>query len=256
MKKNVIIDLRYATSKVQLDDYILNFDDLGKPFGNQDRNSLKLFDLGEEVINVKSFKIPNIINKFAYRFFRKSKAQRSYEYANKLLEIGVNTPQPIAYYEFTTLFTFSKSFYVSEHLNVDLTFRELTTDLNYPNHEKILRAFTRFTYSLHTKGVNFLDHSPGNTLIIFKDNDFDFYLVDLNRMRFEDMSFEKRMKNLSKLTIHKSMVEVMSNEYAKVSGEDESKIFNAIWNETQSFQVKYNRRRRLKKKLKFWKSSR
>src|SRR5690606_18122261 len=98
---------------------ILNYDKEGESFGNQDRNSLKLFQFKEMTINVKSFKVPNLINQIAYRFFRKSKAQRSFEYANKLTELQIGTPQPIAYYEFQTPFLFKKSYYVSEHLNYD-----------------------------------------------------------------------------------------------------------------------------------------
>ncbi|MUU78134.1 Kdo domain containing protein [Winogradskyella endarachnes] len=250
---NRVISENFTAFTDQLDYSILNFDASGTPFGNQDRNSLKLFNIDGKVLNVKSFKIPNIINQLAYRFLRKSKAQRSYEYANKLIELGIGTPQPIAYYEFKTPLLFKKSYYVSEQLDCDLTYRELTTDLNYPNHEDILRAFTRFTYNLHEKNVNFLDHSPGNTLIKINDNSYDFFLVDLNRMQFGSMDFETRIKNFAKLTTHKSMVKVMSDEYAKCSNESFDKVFNLMWSSTQAFQEKYYRKKRLKRKLKFWK---
>ena len=105
------------------------------------------------------------------------------------------------------------------------------------------------------KGFIFLDHSPGNTLIKKMDHDYNFYLVDLNRMAFKNLDFETRIKNFSKLTIHKSMVEVMSDEYAKCSGESYDTIFNLMWKFTEDFQNKYHRKRRLKKKLKFWKKS-
>ncbi|MBU3822408.1 Kdo domain containing protein [Flavobacteriaceae bacterium XHP0103] len=235
------------------DEIINNFETNGEPFGNQDRNSLKLFYIDEMTINVKSFKIPNLINQIAYRFFRKSKAQRSFEYANKLKVLGIGTPQPIAYYEFTTPFLFKKSFYISEHLNVDYTYRDLTNNFNIPDYETILRAFTRFTFKLHENGVLFLDHSPGNTLIKKNGNAYDFYLVDLNRMKFGKLDFKTRIKNFSRLTIHKSMVEIMSDEYAKCSGYNFEDIFNLMWQETQDFQERFYRKKRLKKKLKFWK---
>lgn len=238
-----------------LTDDILNFETKGKPFGNQDRNSLKLFKLNGKTINVKSFRIPNIINQIAYRFFRKSKAQRSFEYGNWLKSLDIGTPQPIAYYEFKTWLLFKKSYYISEQQDCDLTYRELTTDFDYPDHETILRAFTRFTYSLHKKNVHFLDHSPGNTLIKKVGSDYEFYLVDLNRMEFKELDFEARIKNFSKLTIHKFMIEIMSDEYAKCSGEDYNKVFDLMWTSTEEFQNKYHRKRRLKNKLKFWKKS-
>nr|WP_296381706.1 lipopolysaccharide kinase InaA family protein [Winogradskyella sp.] len=237
-----------------LDDIITNYDTKGEDFGNQDRNSLKLFKLEDKTLNVKSFRVPNFVNQLAYRFLRKSKAQRSFEYAKQLQSLDVGTPQPIAYYEFKTPFLFNKSYYISEQLDCDLTYRELTTDLTYPNHEAILRAFTRFTYDLHEKQVKFLDHSPGNTLIKNVDGEYEFYLVDLNRMEFKPMNLEERIKNFAKLTTKKALVEVMSDEYAKCSNESYETVFNLMWNNTQDFQKRYWRRRRIKNKLKFWKS--
>lgn len=254
MAINFLIHSDYKNLELELNHIITNFDTLGENYGNQDRNSLKLFKLGDKVLNVKSFRIPNLINQIAYKFFRKSKAQRSFEYANRLMDLDIGTPQPIAYYEFETWLLFKKSYYISEQLNCDLTYRELTLDLNYPNHEKILRAFTRFTFQLHEKQVNFLDHSPGNTLIRTVGNDYEFYLVDLNRMEFKPLNFEERVKNFAKLTTHKSMIEVMSDEYAKCCNKPYEDVFNIMWNTTEAFQRKFWRRRRIKNTLKFWKS--
>lgn len=253
MKKNNVLNVEFEEQKDYLDHIVSNFNTQGTPFGNQDRNSIKLFDFDGKTINIKSFKIPNLINQIAYKFFRKSKAQRSFEYANKLIKLNIGTPQPIAYYEFETIFLFKKSFYISEHLNCDLTYRELTTNLNYPNHEAILRAFTRFTFNLHEKGVHFLDHSPGNTLIKKIKNEYYFYLVDLNRMEFKDLGFEERIKNFSRLTAHKSLVAIMSDEYAKCINENFDRVFSLMWGFTQEFQRKYWRKQRIKQKLKFWK---
>ena len=144
---------------------------------------------------------------------------------------------------------------MSEQLSYDLTYRELTTDLNYPDYDTILREFTRFTFDLHEKGVNFLDHSPGNTLIKKNENTgkYDFYLVDLNRMNFHVMSFEDRMKNFAKLTSRKDMVAVMSNEYAKLLSESEEEVFNKMWSLTEIFQKKYHKKTAIKRKVFFWK---
>lgn len=253
MIKTYTINTSFTENTSFLIDIIENYAVKGEDYGNQDRNSLKLFQLNEKKINVKSFKVPNLINQIAYRFFRSSKAKRSYEYANILKENAIGTPQPIAYFEYNTLLFFNKSYYISEHLDYDLTYRELTTDFNYPDHEQILRAFTRFTFSLHEKNINFLDHSPGNTLITTKNNDYKFFLVDLNRMEFQSLDFETRIRNFAKLTVHKFMIEIMSDEYAKISGVKYEVIFDLMWGATQEFQEKFHRKKRLKKKLKFWK---
>lgn len=236
-------------------DKIKRFSSTGELFGNGDRNKIKLFDLNGKTINIKSFKIPNLINKVAYKYFRKSKARRSFEYATILLEKGIGTPEPIAFLENSTFLGLKDSYYVSEHLNADLTYRELVEIPDYPDHENILRQFTRFSFELHEKGIEFIDHSPGNTLIKKNaDGNYDFFLVDLNRMEFHSaLTFEQRMHNLRRLTPLKEMVAVMSNEYAKLYPESEQKIFDTLWNYTADFQEQFYRKKRLKKKLKFWK---
>lgn len=234
---------------------IEHFNQNGVLFDNRKRNTIKLFELDGISINVKSFKVPNFINKIIYRYFRKSKARRSFEFANILLKNGIGTPQPFAYFENHDFIGLKDSYYVSEHLKYDLTYRELVEIPDYPDREIILRQFTRFSYLLHQKGIEFKDHSPGNTLIIKNDlGDYNFFLVDLNRMEFHDkMDFNLRMKNLCRLTPHKEMVAIMSNEYAKISGESEALIFETLWKYTADFQYKYYRKKRMKKKFLFWK---
>lgn len=234
---------------------ISNFDTTGILFGDGKRNKIKLFELGGKTINIKSFKVPNLINKIAYKFFRKSKAKRSYEFANTLLEYQIGTPQPIAFAENFTFLGLEKSYYISEHLQTELTFRELVEIPTYPDHDNILRQFVQFCFRLHEKGVEFLDHSPGNTLIKkVGDGQYEFFLVDLNRMNFHNqMSFELRMKNLSRLTPKKEMVAVMSNEYAKMYNRvTEAEIFEKMWAATQEFQLKFHNKIKYKKLLKFW----
>lgn len=228
---------------------------LGTLFGNGKRNKIKLFELEGKTINIKSFKIPHLINKIAYKYFRKSKARRSFEYATTLLEKGIGTPQPIAYFENYDAVGLKDSYYVSEHLQCDLTFRELVEIPEYPDHENILRQFIHFSFNLHQKGIEFLDHSPGNTLIKkSSEGKYDFFLVDLNRMNFHEfMSFDTRMKNLCRLTPLIEMVVVMSNEYAKISGESEKLIYETLCKNIADFQEQFYRKKRLKKKLKFWK---
>jgi hypothetical protein len=245
----------YKNQESQFLEYIRFFDTQGEDFAVGQRNTIKLFDFQGKKINIKSFKIPNLINKIVYKYFRKSKARRSFEYATTLLEQGIGTPQPIAFFENYSWLGLLDSYYYSEHLVTELTFRELELIPDYPDHENILRQFTRFSFDLHQKGIEFLDHSPGNTLIKKSTgNKYNFFLVDLNRMNFhETMDFNLRMKNLSKLTSKKDIVAIMSNEYAMISGEAEDLIFQTLWKMTSDFQEKFHKKQRLKKKLKFWK---
>lgn len=239
----------------QIKNNVIEFNSTGILFGDGKRNKIKLFKLDDKMINIKSFKIPNLINKLVYNYFRKSKARRSFEYATTLLEKGIGTPQPIAYFENHDFIGLKDSYYISEHLDCDLTFRELVEISDYPDHEKILQQFTQFSFKLHEKGIEFLDHSPGNTLIKkTAEGDYSFYLVDLNRMSFHsEMSFDSRMKNLSRLTPKIEMTQEISTEYARLSGENPNLVFDTLWRYTSKFQCKYYRKIRIKKKLKFWK---
>lgn len=252
---NIKIHPDFSNFEPNLLSFIENFNNQGIIFGDGKRNIIKIFDLNEKKVNIKSFKKPNFYNKIIYKFIRKSKAQRSYNYANLLLKNKIGTPQPIAFIENFDLFGLKDSYYISEHLTTELTFRELVQVPNYPDHENILRQFTRFCFDLHEKGIEFLDHSPGNTLIEKSTNDkYNFYLVDLNRMKFHDkMDFDTRMNNLRRLTPKQEMIAVMSNEYAKFYDKSEQEIFDNLWKKTSDFQYKYFRKLRLKKKLKFWK---
>ena len=219
------------------------------------RNTIKLFPLNDTLtLNIKSFKKPFLLNQIIYGYFRKSKARRSFEYASLLLEKEIGTPKPIAFKENSSFLGLLDSYYACEHINCDLTYRELV-ETNYPDNENILRQFVHFTYKMHQNGIEFKDHTPGNTLIKNNnDGSYNFYLVDLNRMNFHvSMPFETRMRNLSKITPKKEMVEIMSNEYAKISNETETLVFHTMWQFTQEFQAKIIRKKNLKKKLKFWK---
>lgn len=245
----------FAQWRKNIENRIANFSKEGEALGPAKRNAIKIFDIDGQKVNIKSFKIPAWFNAVVYRFFRKTKARRSYEYANILLENGIGTPQPIAFLEHFGWITLKDSYYVSEQLQADLLFRELTTNPHYPEREIILRQFIAFSYRLHEKGIEFIDNTSGNTLIK-KDGPqaYSFYLVDLNRMNFhKSMPLEKRISNLAKLTTKQDILEIMSDEYAKLSGRNEPEILAMMHKYAHHFQDQFNRRRRLKKKLKFWK---
>ena len=252
---NFKINSNFNSIKELILEHILQFNSSGKYFVQGQRNAIKLFEIDDITLNIKSFKKPNLINKIVYRYFRKSKARRSFEYASKLMDLGIGTPKPIAYFENFDFIGLNDSYYVCEHLENVFEFRALVQNEDFNKRESIIRQFVEFSYQMHQKGVEFLDHSPGNTLI--KDNNdgtYSFYLVDLNRMKFhESIDFQTRMKNLSHLTPQKEMIVIMANEYAKLSGENEQNVFETLWKFTSDFQFRYHRKKRIKKKLKFWK---
>ena len=234
---------------------VSNFESGGSLLGEAARNTIKIFNLDGRSINVKSFRIPAFHNKIIYRFFRKSKARRSYEYAHRLLQNGIGTPQPIAYFENFSWIGLEDSYYVSEQLHADLTFRELTTDANYADREHILRQYARFAFLLHEKGIEFIDNTSGNTLICKTgEGKYEFYLVDLNRMNFhQTIGYSTRIENLAKLTTQDDILQIMSDEYALLYKVPAAAFHQKLREAARRFQDNFNRRRRIKKKIRFWK---
>ena len=155
----------YIRYKNQILECLSNFKDTGYEVYKGSRNSIKYFTLEGITINIKAFKKPNFVKKIIYTYFRESKAKRSYVYANKLLELDIKTPQPIAYVENRDVIGLTESYYICEHIEYDMMFRKLVAEPELPERLTILNQFTQFCYKLHENGVEFKDHSPGNTLI-------------------------------------------------------------------------------------------
>jgi len=207
------------------------------------RNVIKTFALDDVILNIKSFKQPHALNAFIYKFLRPSKAKRSFEYASKLIELGISTPHPIAYVETSSLFGLKASYYISEHINFDFEFRALIHQPQFPDRVLLLRKMADFTFKLHENNINFLDHSPGNTLIVKTKDDYEFYLIDLNRMRFETMTFSKRMHNFRRLWLSKTMIQIMSESYAKLYHKNYDEVYDLMLKYSKAFQTKINKKK-------------
>ena len=239
------INPKYKSLEKAILDIPRRFDQEGEVI-DDGRNVIKILDVEGERFNVKSFKNPNIINQFAYAYVRKGKAQRSFEYANILLERGVGTPEPIAYIVYRNVFGVTRSFYISQQEEYDYTFRDLR-EKHPADLETILREFTRFTYHFHTQSIYFIDHSPGNTLIRREGNQFHFMLVDLNRIKLMTISPLVGLKNFYRLHATDDMIDVIADEYARLTHSDAMEMTRLLkeWTHAHDEQV---RKRKAKKK--------
>jgi hypothetical protein len=215
------------------------------------RNTIKSNILGDEKVNIKYFDKPGLLKSIIYSFFRSTKAKRSFDYANYLLAHNIPTPFPIAYIENRNRFgLLGDSYYICQQIDYDFTIRELIHDPLFGERNVILEQFTAFTYKMHEGKVNFLDHSPGNTLVVKKDSGkYDFYLIDLNRMKFEDLSIEARMDNFKKMWLSKTMVKVVAKAYAKLSNQSEEKLHAILLEKTTQFKRKITKKKYLKRKI-------
>ncbi len=248
----IILHPKYKDQEKAILQLVETFFNEGDLIVKGSRNTIKSNVLGNEKVNIKYFKKPGTLKSVIYSYFRSTKAKRSFDYANYLLEHGIPTPFPIAYIEGRTdLKLLGDSYYVSEQIDYDFTIRELIHDPLFPERNIILEQFAEFTFKMHEARVNFLDHSPGNTLVIKRGSgQYDFYLIDLNRMQFEDLSIEARMDNFKKMWLSKTMVKVIAKRYAELSGQPEEKLWAILLEKTIQFKRKITKKKWLKRQIK------
>lgn len=207
------------------------------------RNEIKILKYNDLNITAKSFKVPNFFNRLIYSFFRKSKAKKSYLHAVK---VGDFTPKPIGYIEFYKNSLLNESYFLSEYFEYDFTIREPLLNKNFKNKDEIFRAFARFTFALHEKNIFHKDFSPGNILVKQKDEEYIFKIVDINRMKFQTLSFNLRAKSFSKLWANDEDLKTVSNEYAKIYGVNEELFTKKTLYYSHQLKRKMNFKKRLK----------
>ncbi|MDQ1244910.1 MAG: hypothetical protein QG565_1250 [Campylobacterota bacterium] len=207
------------------------------------RNEIKIIDFEGKEFVVKSFKIPNILNKLVYTVFRDSKAKKSYENSIKIIDF---VPKPIGYIEFKKFGLIDESYFVSENFKYDFTIREPLRDDNFENKKEIFKAFARFTYDIHKNGILHLDYSPGNILIKKENGSYIFKIVDINRMEFKPLNLDDRLKNFSKLWAKDEDLEIIVKEYARLIESDEEGCLRIALKESQAHKNRKNAKKRLR----------
>ena len=239
--KREVLDSHYIKLVANIEEY---FDQSSEILWDR-RNKIRIIDFLEEKIVAKAFKIPHIVNRVAYSFFRDSKAKRSYE--NSLM-LDDFVPKPIGYVEFYKFGLLQKSYFLSTYYPYDFTIREVLLDKRFKDREKILREFAYFTYRLHEMGAEHLDYSPGNILIKYTDKGYEFKVIDVNRMRFGRISLQQRVENFSKLWAVEKDLTTIAKAYAVLTDADENECAKWAIEASQKHKAKVNMKKRLKGK--------
>ena len=125
------------------------------------RNVVKLYEAEGVQVVVKRYMVPMFHQRVDYTFIRPSKAKRAYLFALRLLEMGIETPTPIAYIEVKRYGLFRQGYFLSTYT----THRSLKESIDqlHPGNA-LFESYVRFLVEMHDKGFLHGDQNLSNIL--------------------------------------------------------------------------------------------
>lgn len=235
----IFINSQYKKLQSFIDQVPFRFHEDGKTI-YKSRNEIKVVETEGLLLNIKEYKAPHWINRIAYSSLRKPKCIRAYEYAIRLRNLGIETPEPVAYIILTVGGFISKSYFISIQSSYDRRFYEFGEG-GIVGREHILIAFAKYTAHLHTLNIYHRDYSPGNILFAERGDEVCFSLVDINRMKFGPVSFEKGCRNFARLWGQEDFFILVATEYAKARNFDVDKTIDRVLHYRNAFWKSYKR---------------
>ncbi|MGL4779742.1 MAG: lipopolysaccharide kinase InaA family protein [Bacteroidales bacterium] len=238
MKTTIVVNPKYESLRSFIADLPETFDNSGTVIYDA-RNQLREFTVEGLVIIVKRYKVPHIINQIIYSYFRESKSARAYHYAQKLLSLGFDTPEPVAYIETSCKGLFNYSYFVSLRSESNRLLREFG-DFQIEGREHIAEALGNYMADLHNAGIVHEDFSPGNILFDEKDGKVSFTLIDINRMSFRNLNQEESIHSFRRLYGCDKFYEIVAKSYAKRRGFDPEYLSEKVVRIIHEFHNKKN----------------
>ncbi len=203
------------------------------------RNQVKAFTVDGETLVAKRYRRPNIVQRVAYTFFRKGKAERAYLFAGELRRRGFDTPREIAFIETRRGGLLLDSFFVSEYCALP-SVESLAAGGGLD--DGAVDALAGFLASLHGRGVLHGDLNLSN-ILYGRDASgaLGFCLIDTNRSRFGTPTRGDCVENLKRLSHDRDVIRRVAGRYAVLRGWDPDRTVSAVLGAV----VRFERRRAL-----------
>lgn len=211
------------------------------------RNIIAILNDIDNPLCIKSYGVPGVIKSFIYGHLRTPKAERAYNNARRLIELGIDTPSPIGMAICRNAIGITRSYYVCLYYTSE--WHDLRGIEKRPDFPQLAAALAAFIAQLHEKGVLVKDFSQGNTLFRHNaDGTYSFSLIDINRMEF-GIHNRRKLLNYFRTTLDtEAGIEVLAREYVRITGGDKS-LINTIINIYRRKHRALRRKRILKKFL-------
>ena len=238
----MLLNNKYEHLREWLEQLPEDFEQLGEVIYDK-RNQLRVIEAPDgTLVNVKRFCKTHLLNRVVYSSgIRQPKGLRAFLYPTRLLERGIDTPEPIAYIEQRHCGLLGLSYFVSVQSPLKHTLYEFG-DAREGTYEEMAEALGRFTATMHDCEVLHLDYSPGNILWDKDDEGYHFAVVDINRMRFGKVNMEDGCAALRRLWGPKRFIELIARHYAQARGFDKNEAVRLTMETRTAFWTRYSRR--------------
>lgn len=212
MQTTIIINPHYEHLRQFIEQLPDHFLQTGE-YIHKGRNQIKKFNIDNLTVNVKRYRIPFFVNRIIYNNFRPTKAKRAYEYALRLRNLNINTPEPVAYITRTKCGILEFCYFISIQVSYPRRCYEFG-DAPLQSIAPVIKALARYTAHLHDLEIYHRDYSPGNILFDEINGKWEFCIVDINRMGFGKVDIKDGCKNFARLWGNTDMFRLLAQEYA------------------------------------------
>ncbi|HBN47057.1 MAG TPA: aminoglycoside phosphotransferase [Prevotella sp.] len=250
MKTTLRINPKYEALRAFVERIPSLFDHEGREI-YRDRNVIKVMTAPDgTALNVKRYCVPKGPNRLVYSLgIRKPKGLRAFLYPQRLLPVGIDTPEPVAYIEERHTGLLGLSFFVSLQCDYEHTLKDVG-NAEEGSYEALAKALGQFTASMHDRHVMHRDYSPGNVLYhVDTEGHYHFSLVDINRMHFGPVGERQGCLNFIRLWGPKRFFELLVRAYAEARGLDADACVAFALEKRRRFWIRYGKKHRILFKL-------
>ena len=183
------------------------------------RNTVKLFEIDGQRLAVKRYGHISLLNRLLYGSLRKSKAERAYRHAIRLRQLGVGTPEVVAFLEIRRHCLLDTCYFVARYSDYRPLQPMTELDIQLPELETLLDALAGFLFRMHDAGILHKDLNIGNVLYRGDSRGgYAFQVIDINRMLFyRTLSMRKRLDNLRRLSCPAPVYLYILDRYARLA---------------------------------------
>ena len=184
-----------------------------------------------------------------------SRAELSWRTANRLIEAGVRTPEPLFVYTRRKHGFIYANLYISRSLEQHRSLRQfLNSKPDLAQAETVIIDLAKNLANMHAGGIFHRDLTPGNILIDIQQKT---YLVDLNRTIVRSkLTVSQRLRDLAKLNFkycQPQLEQPLMEAFFKVYGRETNQAADWVrcYREKRQQLLNYRRRKAALKRLRF-----